>query len=583
MNRINKFLLICLILGLMFLPVPADLNAQAPPPPPPPPPPPVSSSILDTKHNLSVSGPGSIKALSEERLCIFCHTPHRARRDVPYLWNRQDSTASYTPYQSSTLYATIGQPSGASKLCLSCHDGTIALGAILTGPEIVFAGGVRFLPEGPSKLGTDLSDDHPVSFTYDSALAASNGELMFPSSLPPEVQLDSTGQLQCTACHDPHNNLNGQFLVRTNSYSDLCLACHQKNGWTTSSHSLSTATWKGIGVNPWHTSYSSVAENGCENCHMPHTAGHPERLLNFAFEEDNCLVCHNGNVAGTDIETELTKPYSHPVQNYSGIHNPAEDFTGPVPEHVECSDCHNAHWVNASPSPGAPQVSGPLTGVKGINSAGQQVSAALYQFEICYKCHADNNVTSVIVIDRQLQQLNTRLEFSSANPSFHPVEIQGVNPNVPSLLPPYTTSSIILCTDCHNKDNSFGPGGVHGSNNRFLLEENYTIQDYTQEDSYNYALCYKCHDRNSILGDLSFPEHNRHIVSVNAPCSACHDPHGVSATQGNPVNNSHLINFDITIALPNSQGLLMFEDLGTFSGRCFLTCHGRDHNPEVYP
>ncbi len=150
------------------------------------------AQISDTKHNLSISGPGPIKSTVEEEICVFCHTPHKARRDIPYLWNRADSTANYTTYESSTLYATVGQPTGASKLCLSCHDGTIALGAVLSRPtEIPFAGGIRFLPEGPSKLGTDLSDDHPVSFVYDENLAASNGELASPSSLTGRIRVDA--------------------------------------------------------------------------------------------------------------------------------------------------------------------------------------------------------------------------------------------------------------------------------------------------------------------------------------------------------------------------------------------------------
>jgi len=145
---------------------------------------PAAADIAETKHNLSVSGPGPIKSTVEQEICIFCHTPHNARRDIPYLWNRADSVVNYTTYESSTLYASVGQPTGASKLCLSCHDGTIALGTVLSRPaEIPFAGGLRFLPEGPTRLGTDLSDDHPISFIFDEGLAAAQGQLASPSSL----------------------------------------------------------------------------------------------------------------------------------------------------------------------------------------------------------------------------------------------------------------------------------------------------------------------------------------------------------------------------------------------------------------
>ncbi len=541
-------------------------------------------SIATTKHNLSVTGPGTIKSTTEPEICIFCHTPHNARIDVPYLWNRYNTQQNYITYESSTLYATVGQPTGASKLCLSCHDGTIALGALVSRQgEVPFAGGIRFLPEGPSRLGTELSDDHPVSFRYDSALALANGELADPALIPPQARLDANNQLQCTACHDPHNDTYGKFLVMSNINSGLCTSCHQKKGWKSSSHETSNATWNGSGANPWqHTPYNTVSNNGCENCHRPHTAGGHARLLQYAFEEDNCLVCHNGNVAGENIQRELIKSYRHAVQDYSGIHEPLENFTsGTVKKHVECADCHNPHSVKSTLSPGAPQISGANQGVKGINTAGQQISEATNLYEICFKCHADYNVITTLPVTRQIAQLNTRLEFDASNPSYHPVETAGKNPNVPSLLNPYTTTKI-FCTDCHNNDDFAGPRGPHGSNNRYLLRKSYTTQDMTTESSTAYALCYECHSRASILGDQSFKEHKKHIVDKKAPCSACHDPHGISSTQGNFLNNSHLINFDVTIVLPDDQGRLRFEDQGTFKGRCYLTCHGKNHNPEGY-
>ena len=200
-------------------------------------------SILNSKHNLSLSGPGLIKSTTEEEVCIFCHTPHQAQLDIPYLWNRQETTATFTTYDSSTLYATVGQPSGASKLCLSCHDGTIALGAVLSrAGEIPFAGGIRFLPEGDTKLGTEISDDHPVSFTYDETLAATNGELVSPSLLTGDVKLDNFGMLQCTSCHDPHDDVYGKFLIKPNSFSALCISCHDRTDWSISSHASSMST-----------------------------------------------------------------------------------------------------------------------------------------------------------------------------------------------------------------------------------------------------------------------------------------------------------------------------------------------------
>jgi len=272
------------------------------------------------------------------------------------------------------------------------------------------------------------------------------------------------------------------------------------------------------------------------------------------------------------------------VQDFTGIHDAAEDFSlAGVRPHVECEDCHNPHSANGNASLGAPGVSGANSGVSGIDGTGQQVPNAPNLYEICYKCHADNNVITALTISRQIQQLNTRLEFDLANPSFHPVTARGKNLDVPSLISPYTEQSLIYCTDCHNNDDSLGPGGPHGSSFEFLLERNYITLDLTPENPSTYALCYKCHSRDNILDNQSFARHKEHIQDRQTPCSVCHDPHGISNTQGNSINNSHLINFDITVVQPDGLGRLRFEDQGRFAGQCYLNCHGKEHSPEQYP
>jgi hypothetical protein len=83
-------------------------------------------------------------------------------------------------------------------------------------------------------------------------------------------------------------------------------------------------------------------------------------------------------------------------------------------------------------------------------------------------------------------------------------------------------------------------------------------------------------------GTGSWSRHNLHVVGERTPCNVCHDPHGISATQGNAINNSRLINFDTTVVKPSSSGILRFEQTGTNQGRCYLTCHGQNHNPYSY-
>ena len=537
-------------------------------------------TIISSPHNLSaVSGPGTIKASAESEICIFCHTPHNSKPNSP-LWNRDDQGTSYNLYSTTTLDASLNQPDGSSTLCLSCHDGTIALGNVISRPtDIAFAGGITNMPLGNTNLSTNLADDHPVSFAYTVSLSATDGQIKHPSTITPPVELEN-GKVQCTSCHDPHDNTNGKFLVQTRQNSALCLSCHEKDYWTSSTHQSSSAGWNGSGPNPWfHTPYPSVSENACENCHNPHNAGQDQPLLNYNTDENNCLACHNGNVASTDIQSQFAKISGHNVAGYNLIHDVGEGALS-LTQHAECQDCHNPHATNSSTAT-APNANGFIRGTKGIDMSGNPVNPIQYQYELCFRCHADSPVKPPARTLRQHDQNNVRLEFNTNNPSFHPVAGPGKNPNVPSLIAPLTESSIIYCTDCHASDGGSSPKGPHGSNFEPILRFRYETADNTQQSFSVYRLCYQCHDEDSIDDDESFGEHKKHIRNADAPCNACHDPHGVSATQGNSTNNSHLINFDLNIVSPNN-GVLMFEDLGTFSGRCTLVCHGEVHNARAY-
>jgi predicted CXXCH cytochrome family protein len=539
-----------------------------------------AQSVVNTVHNLSISGPGSIKATSESEICIFCHTPHNSSPQGP-LWNRANSGATYLLYNSSTTQAMPGQPDGSAILCLSCHDGTIALGNVLSRTvPITMVGGITTMPVGNSNLTTDLANDHPISFIYNSALALADGQLLDPVTLTGPVKLENN-KLQCTSCHDPHKNVYTDFLVASSQSSGLCLYCHQPNYWPTTSHRNSTKTWNNSPPNPWfHSPYTTVAQNGCENCHNPHNAGGKPRLMNYLPEENNCLSCHNGNVAAKNIQVQINKTYRHNVYAYTGIHDPVENALVGT-KHDECVDCHNSHAANNTTAT-APNANGFITGVKGINQAGNPVNPIQYQYELCYRCHTATPGMPAPPTSRQLVQNNVRLEFATTNPSFHPVVGAGVNPNVPSLIAPWTTASKMYCTHCHASDGTGAPAGPHGSIYPHILVKQNLTADNTPESTAAYALCYTCHSRTSILGDASFSEHNKHINGEQTPCNTCHDPHGISSTQGNSTNNSNLINFNVAIVSPSSSGILRFDDQGLYHGRCYMTCHGKNHNPLSY-
>lgn len=361
------------------------------------------SDVRNTRHNFSASVipnlPGgvarNVASDSATEICVFCHTPHggelQAGLATP-LWNRSVSQATYSIYDSGSLDAPdISQPTGVSKLCLSCHDGTLAIGAVnvLNGTETdrngstedismsgTLANGTMPAGQGAStgftrRLGVDLTNDHPISFTFDSNLANADGELRNPSTTShlgnrtpgqpdPAVPLDN-GQVQCNSCHDPHirdqdPNQNIKFL-RLNRFQQtapvegnfntandiICLACHDKAGWAGSAHanpSVANETYTNTAANMREfPTGTQVWESACLACHDTHTVQGSRRLLREGVDssgfpksggnpaiEQTCYACHSSdgntltaqgmNTQVPDIKTDFTTmTYSMPISS----------------------------------------------------------------------------------------------------------------------------------------------------------------------------------------------------------------------------------------------------------------------------
>ncbi|MGD1074728.1 MAG: cytochrome c3 family protein [Thermodesulfovibrionales bacterium] len=224
----------------------------------------LNAGIVTTMHNLSISGPGPVKATTEQRVCVFCHTPHGstgnlAGINVP-IWNHSLSSASYSLYSSPTLLSPTSpaiQPDGSSRLCLCCHDGTVAIGAVVnTGTaqntiSMIGTAGGGVMPAGTANMGTDISGHHPVSIEVNTSLINDKGtqcteglvawRICTPQPGIP-VTLSRTNNrygssnntgvgVQCTSCHDAHADPNpGTTMFLTvgdiNNLDPLCLACH---------------------------------------------------------------------------------------------------------------------------------------------------------------------------------------------------------------------------------------------------------------------------------------------------------------------------------------------------------------------
>lgn len=380
------------------------------------------ADVTNTKHNLSTSGPGPVKATDETQICVFCHTPHGAELDDPQnptptpLWNREYSTATYTPYISKSMQAAGMappdpglQPDGSSKLCLSCHDGTIAIGAVnvlngqlMSSPISMSGVGTTVpgeMPAGSGEttgftrfIGTDLTNDHPISFTYDTALAAADGELRDPADTNNEIDNRTRGvkplvplennKVQCISCHNPHiretddtagninnNTVSAKFL-RLNRFqaanptggafdknNDLvCLACHDKLGqeWARSVHANDThaneiykdaaATLREFptGIEVWQAA--------CMNCHDTHTVQGARRLLREGTDDVNTpKQGGNSAIEQTCYQCHTTSASSILQSVSNNVPDIYSDFqltrTMPITTTPEAHDINNADFT----------------------------------------------------------------------------------------------------------------------------------------------------------------------------------------------------------------------------------------------
>lgn len=237
------------------------------------------SGINGSVHDLSVPGANGMSYPPNPadevggRICVFCHAPHNTYKLSPAnggpgagvgagpqapdafdylpLWNHEltGNYASYTMYQNgpgapqtgphSSQAITLGMtPGSTSLLCLSCHDGSVAVNSYGNADQLT-----RSQSGGGGTIGAQyvigkdnyLGNHHPIGFSYDSAQTADN-ELRVSSSsfggagVISDHLYGPNGNMECGTCHSVHNkgNTGETLLWRSDISSRLCLSCHDK-------------------------------------------------------------------------------------------------------------------------------------------------------------------------------------------------------------------------------------------------------------------------------------------------------------------------------------------------------------------
>lgn len=571
-----------------------------------------AASILNSKHDLSVgSATTGPKAASETQVCVFCHTAHKPGINVP-LWNKSQTAQTFTFYSSNYVNTYLGMAAPSmsaltgtrTKLCLSCHDGVTALGGVynLGGSPGTIA--MTATPLGAAaNLGLDLSNDHPVLYDVKPGAGpptapGTNPEIQLPAGGDRVKVYGATNRVECTSCHDPHDNQFTKFLVKSNANAALCTTCHLKSGYAGSTHQTSVVSYTPSGFPA-----TTVGEWSCRDCHRAHGASAAQAYLLSAAEEAACYVCHgNPPLTGAkNIKALFLKTYKHPTETVSAKHkDPEQDganFTySPVNNrHAECQDCHNPHQAKTG-THAAPTnlISNVLLGQWGVEpafGATSWVPAASYtrqvfsnttgyrEYQLCLKCHSSYafGTTPPVNITDQTTEMNPN------NYGAHPV-LRSLNNQTGSIAPkalvaaqmsaPWAAgvgTQAMYCTDCHGEDTAGEPQGPHGSSIQYMKQGTnkywpknaaaalYTLGNNDATDAHLAGLfCRNCHPLRAAASNTWYNNaHQEHSGAQigGVACVACHVvvPHGSK--------RSRLIGYSAETAPYNNAGVGAYEKL----------------------
>ncbi len=300
-----------------------------------------AASVTDagSKHNLSSTGTaaqytggvegsgvatgGTSGASTTTQVCVFCHTPHGASTSAKApLWNKPlDSTGdaadgtSFSRYASTTLDATNAAVGSVSIACLSCHDGTQAMNAVINVPgsgtgtqtlndtEKMFerdtagaeiATGTAYTTGIPN-LGTDLSNDHPISMQYagggcssTDTVCASQKDADFVTPAYTTINGDHIWWVDTGNSTTNGGNFNTGQAVQVAGSDVLGTAKREKTDMILYTRGVSSGNDGVAGA----TVDEPFVE--CASCHDPHqTVSRPVQFLRIDNSGSNvCLACH---------------------------------------------------------------------------------------------------------------------------------------------------------------------------------------------------------------------------------------------------------------------------------------------------
>jgi len=406
---------------------------------------------------------------------------------------------------------------------------------------------------------------------------------------------------KCATCHRAHTASGPNVIRNPMPVSNLCFTCHDTAG--TGSNYKTQAQYTDPNVTPNDPATGAFYSHPATSLTPTgHVNAYTDEFRGVFNRHAECTDCHNPHQADPNMPTPTSSGWqvSGALKGISGVN------------------------VTNSLTPGATPVYAWTT-------------AVAYGYQLCLKCHSGYTTLRTYTKDSD-KKWDKATEFNPNNASNHAIEGPGKNTTsrmATSLagtsaykMWTFTTSETLRCEYCHGDyrlATTPGPGvtppakdarlNVHSSKYRGILMNNYrwrTLKSSSEPfNAADFALCFQCHGSSPFTdtsgnsrSDTNFRFHGYHVAKItgqgsggtdittpgagqgNAVCAECHyRVHSTTyAYHSDQVNELRGVNFAPDV-LPTAVAGAPRIDItpgNPDSGRCYLTCHGKNHNPKSY-
>jgi hypothetical protein len=268
--------------------------------------------IRNSNHDLSNTGTARIHNANTtaNQICIYCHTPHHAQ-STQLVWNHTQTSNTLSwgnDLDGNPLTATtMGTPlptalKNASKRCLGCHDGSVAIGDVSNagnGGSVVSSGGTYTITNFIAGLESIVNSANGYQYTD------ANGHLAdvrkqiavggnmggtHPVSIPYAGQ---TGYNGLTSKAVADNAVGNYFATQSGP------SCVNTTGFCTTGAGSAEIIGTQINLIPEVSNAGGNVAGAlgveCVTCHEPHSKFGYDPFLRVSVKNASglCRSCHN--------------------------------------------------------------------------------------------------------------------------------------------------------------------------------------------------------------------------------------------------------------------------------------------------